>query len=65
VAVIGAGGIGVDVAHWLTHSEENLVQSKTSMIGRDLGRTSGWTRSAPSSRAHDWPPTPDPSAPIR
>jgi hypothetical protein len=41
VAVIGAGGIGVDVAHWLTHSEENLVQSKTSMIGKDLGRTSG------------------------
>jgi 2,4-dienoyl-CoA reductase (NADPH2) len=24
VAVIGAGGIGVDVAHWLTHTEENL-----------------------------------------
>ena len=24
VAVIGAGGIGVDVSHWLTHTEEDL-----------------------------------------
>ncbi len=75
VAVIGAGGIGVDVSHWLTHTEEDLdewlahwgvgdpslhagglaeprprlparevflVQRKTSMIGKDLGKTSGW-----------------------
>ncbi len=79
VAVIGAGGIGVDVAHWLTHTEENLdewlahwgvgdpslhvgglterkartparevylVQRKTSMIGKDLGKTSGWAHRA-------------------
>jgi 2,4-dienoyl-CoA reductase (NADPH2) len=26
VAVIGAGGIGVDVAHWLTHTPETLPQ---------------------------------------
>jgi 2,4-dienoyl-CoA reductase (NADPH2) len=76
VAVIGAGGIGVDVsvflthdpaedldawlAHWgvgdpdrhpggLTEPEERvparqvtLLQRKTSMIGKDLGKTSGW-----------------------
>jgi 2,4-dienoyl-CoA reductase (NADPH2) len=84
VAVIGAGGIGVDVAHWLTHTEEDLddwlahwgvgdpaahfdgrvagglterkprtparevflVQRKTSMIGKDLGKTSGWAHRA-------------------
>ncbi|MFL6174220.1 MAG: FAD-dependent oxidoreductase [Marmoricola sp.] len=75
VAVIGAGGIGVDVSVFLTHSEETvdewlahwgvgdpdshrggltdpeprvpardvtLIQRKTSMIGKDLGKTSGW-----------------------
>jgi len=75
VAVIGAGGIGVDVSVFLTHEEESLdewlahwgvgdpdadrggltyptertaarqvtlIQRKTSMIGRDLGKTSGW-----------------------
>ncbi|MFL6024071.1 MAG: FAD-dependent oxidoreductase, partial [Marmoricola sp.] len=75
VAVIGAGGIGVDVSVFLTHAEESLeewlahwgvgdpdverggltdpeprtparqvtlIQRKTSMIGRDLGKTSGW-----------------------
>ncbi len=84
VAVIGAGGIGVDVSHWLTHTEENLeewmahwgvgdpsahcngrvagglterkprtparevylVQRKTTMIGKDLGKTSGWAHRA-------------------
>ncbi len=84
VAVIGAGGIGVDVSHWLTHSAEDLddwlahwgvgapadhfaghvdgglgerrprtsprevflVQRKTSMIGQDLGKTSGWAHRA-------------------
>ena len=79
VAVIGAGGIGVDVSHWLTHTEEDLedwlahwgvgdpslhvgglterkprtparevylVQRKTSMIGKDLGKTSGWAHRA-------------------
>lgn len=84
VAVIGAGGIGVDVAHWLTHTEESLdewlahwgvgdasahlngrvvgglterkprtparevyvVQRKSSMIGKDLGKTSGWAHRA-------------------
>ena len=79
VAVIGAGGIGVDVAHWLTHTDEDLeawlahwgvgdpslvvggltdrtpriparevylVQRKTSMIGKDLGKTSGWAHRA-------------------
>ena len=85
VAVIGAGGIGVDVSVWLTHTEEDLdewlahwgvgdpslhvgglaerkprtparevylVQRKTSMIGKDLGKTSGWAhRSCSSSRA--------------
>ena len=75
VAVIGAGGIGVDVAHFLTHSPETteewlahwgvadpavhrggltdklprtparevyLLQRKTTPIGKDLGKTSGW-----------------------
>jgi 2,4-dienoyl-CoA reductase (NADPH2) len=80
VAVIGAGGIGVDVAHFLTHDptettedwlahwgvgdpslhpgglaapkprepvrEVTLVQRKTSMIGRGLGKTSGWAHRA-------------------
>ncbi len=79
VAVIGAGGIGVDVSHWLTHTEEDLeewlahwgvgdpslhpgglterkprtparqvylVQRKTSPIGKDLGKTSGWAHRA-------------------
>ncbi|HWU31829.1 MAG TPA: FAD-dependent oxidoreductase, partial [Marmoricola sp.] len=75
VAVIGAGGIGVDVSVWLTHRPEELdewlahwgvgesamtegalvtpkareaarevwlLQRKTSFIGKDLGKTSGW-----------------------
>jgi 2,4-dienoyl-CoA reductase (NADPH2) len=75
VAVIGAGGIGVDVSVFLTHEPETLeewlehwgvgdpdlhrggltyptertaarrvtlIQRKTSMIGADLGKTSGW-----------------------
>ena len=80
VAVIGAGGIGVDVSHWLTHDPEDttedwmahwgvgdpslhpgglterkprspvrevtLVQRKTSAIGKDLGKTSGWAHRA-------------------
>jgi 2,4-dienoyl-CoA reductase (NADPH2) len=79
VAVIGAGGIGVDVSVFLTHAEENLeewlahwgvgdpalgrgglteptprrparevtlIQRKTSMIGKDLGKTSGWAHRA-------------------
>ena len=79
VAVIGAGGIGVDVSVWLTHSEESLddwlahwgvgdpalnegsltekkprtparevflLQRKSSMIGKDLGKTSGWAHRA-------------------
>ena len=80
VAVIGAGGIGVDVSHWLTHDPEEtfddwmsywgvgdpslaggglvekkarpqvrevtLVQRKTSMIGKGLGKTSGWAHRA-------------------
>ncbi len=79
VAVIGAGGIGVDLSVWLTHTEESteewlahwgvgdpslheggltepkprtaarevfLVQRKTSMIGKDLGKTSGWAHRA-------------------
>jgi 2,4-dienoyl-CoA reductase (NADPH2) len=83
VAVIGAGGIGVDVSVWLTHTpslpgedlddwlahwgvgdpslfvaglterkprtparEVYLVQRKTSMIGKDLGKTSGWAHRA-------------------
>jgi 2,4-dienoyl-CoA reductase (NADPH2) len=79
VAVIGAGGIGVDVSVWLTHTKEDLedwlahwgvgdpadhagglverrprvparevylVQRKTSMIGKDLGKTSGWAHRA-------------------
>jgi 2,4-dienoyl-CoA reductase (NADPH2) len=84
VAVIGAGGIGVDVAHYLTHDptettadwlahwgvgdpahgtgqeagglaaptsrepvrEVTLVQRKTSIIGKSLGKTSGWAHRA-------------------
>ena len=79
VAVIGAGGIGVDVSHWLTHTDEDLaewlahwgvgdpslaagglterkprtaarevflVQRRASMIGKDLGKTSGWAHRA-------------------
>ena len=80
VAVIGAGGIGVDVAHSLTHDpadtdaawlahwgvgdpaehagglavrtartpvrEVTLVQPKTSVIGKGLGKTSGWAHRA-------------------
>ena len=75
VAVVGAGGIGVDVAHFLTHSPEtdqewlrhwgvadpavhrggldhkvprvparevHLLQRKTTPIGKELGKTSGW-----------------------
>jgi 2,4-dienoyl-CoA reductase (NADPH2) len=76
VAVIGAGGIGVDVSVFLTHDpretledwlahwgvgdpdrdrggltlptgrtperQVTLIQRKTSMIGKDLGKTSGW-----------------------
>ncbi len=78
-AVIGAGGIGVDMAHFLTHDPEDrlddwfahwgvgngvepgglaekkprtpirevhLLQRKTSMIGRGLGKTSGWAHRA-------------------
>ena len=79
VAVIGAGGIGVDVSVWLTHQPEELdewlahwgvsevamtegalvtpkareaarevwlLQRKTSFIGKDLGKTSGWAHRA-------------------
>ncbi len=80
VAVIGAGGIGVDVSHWLTHDpaddlddwmahwgvgdpavhpgglterkprtpirEVILIQRKTTPIGVDLGKTSGWAHRA-------------------
>jgi 2,4-dienoyl-CoA reductase (NADPH2) len=80
VAVIGAGGIGVDVSVWLTHDpaettdewmahwgvgdpsvhrgglterkarapqrEVTLVQRKTTPIGIDLGKTSGWAHRA-------------------
>ena len=88
VAVIGAGGIGVDVSHWLSHTpgdaaedlddwlahwgvggpdvhfddpvggglterrprtparEVYLVQRKTTVIGKDLGKTSGWAHRA-------------------
>jgi 2,4-dienoyl-CoA reductase (NADPH2) len=79
VAVIGAGGIGVDVSVFLTHEPESLdewlahwgvgdpalfaggltekkprtparevylLQRKTSMIGKDLGKTSGWAHRA-------------------
>jgi 2,4-dienoyl-CoA reductase (NADPH2) len=76
VAVVGAGGIGVDVAHFLCHDaaetvdewlahwgvadpavhrggltskvprvsprEVHLLQRKTTPIGKDLGKTSGW-----------------------
>jgi 2,4-dienoyl-CoA reductase (NADPH2) len=79
VAVIGAGGIGVDMSVFLTHEEETLeewkahwgvgdfqldraglttpkprtparevwlLQRKTSRIGKDLGKTSGWAHMA-------------------
>ncbi|MBO9522204.1 MAG: NADPH-dependent 2,4-dienoyl-CoA reductase [Nocardioidaceae bacterium] len=80
VAIIGAGGIGVDVAHFLTHDptettedwlahwgvgdpsafaggltepaerkpvrEVTLIQRKTSIIGKGLGKTSGWAHRA-------------------
>jgi 2,4-dienoyl-CoA reductase (NADPH2) len=80
VAVIGAGGIGVDVSVWLTHEvgetpdewmahwgvgdpslhrggltepkprapqrEVTLIQRKTTPIGADLGKTSGWAHRA-------------------
>jgi 2,4-dienoyl-CoA reductase (NADPH2) len=77
VAVIGAGGIGVDVSHWLTHDDRDdfmevwgvgdpsvhpgglteakprtaarevtLLQRKTSVIGKNLGKTSGWAHRA-------------------
>jgi len=79
VAVIGAGGIGVDVSVWLTHQPEELddwlahwgvsestdaagalvpptpreaarevwlLQRKSSFIGKDLGKTSGWAHRA-------------------
>ncbi|MBZ5736008.1 NADPH-dependent 2,4-dienoyl-CoA reductase [Nocardioides sp. TRM66260-LWL] len=79
VAVVGAGGIGVDVSVWLTHQPETdeewlahwgvgdpaldrggltdpkprtparevtLLQRKATMIGKDLGRTSGWAHRA-------------------
>ncbi|GAC1529143.1 MAG: hypothetical protein NVS3B1_20690 [Marmoricola sp.] len=79
VAVIGAGGIGVDVSVWLTHQPEELddwlahwgvgesamtegglvtpqpreaarevwlLPRKTSFIGTDLGKTSGWAHRA-------------------
>ena len=79
VAVVGAGGIGVDVSVWLTHQPEELddwlahwgvgesamtegalvtpkareaarevwlLQRKTSFIGKDLGKTSGWAHRA-------------------
>jgi 2,4-dienoyl-CoA reductase (NADPH2) len=80
VAVIGAGGIGVDVSVWLTHDpgetpdewmahwgvadpslhrggvtepkprapqrDVTLIQRKTTPIGIDLGKTSGWAHRA-------------------
>lgn len=79
VAVMGAGGIGIDVCHWLTGREEStdewmarwgvgdpasdrggltepklptpsrqvtLIQRKTTPIGMDLGKTSGWAHRA-------------------
>ncbi|GAB3652572.1 NADPH-dependent 2,4-dienoyl-CoA reductase [Nocardioides korecus] len=79
VAVIGAGGIGVDTSVFLTHTPETdeewmahwgvgdpaehrgglvpptprvparqvwLVQRKTTPIGKDLGKTSGWAHRA-------------------
>ncbi len=80
VAVIGAGGIGVDMSVWLTHDpgettdewmahwgvadpslhrggltepkprapqrEVTLIQRKTTPIGIDLGKTSGWAHRA-------------------
>ncbi|QGK70519.1 NAD(P)-binding protein [Allosaccharopolyspora coralli] len=82
VAVIGAGGIGVDVSEFLTHTDSPtldlsawqqewgvtdpeterggvtdpkpepsprqvfLVQRKTSRVGKDLGKTTGWVHRA-------------------
>jgi len=80
VAVVGAGGIGVDVSVWLTHDlaedlddwmshwgvgdpslhaggltekkprtplrEVTLIQRRTTPIGIDLGKTSGWAHRA-------------------
>ncbi|GAA0971513.1 2,4-dienoyl-CoA reductase [Nocardioides aquaticus] len=80
VAVVGAGGIGVDTSHFLAHDPAEtlqdwkdhwgvgdpavhpggltgptprtparrvtLLQRKTSTIGRDLGKTSGWAHRA-------------------
>jgi len=79
VAVIGAGGIGVDTSVFLTHTEETdeewmahwgvgdpaehrgglvppeprvaarqvyLVQRRSTPIGKDLGKTSGWAHRA-------------------
>ncbi len=80
VAVVGAGGIGVDTSHFLAHApgetlqdwkdhwgvgdpaehpggltgrtpriparQVTLLQRKTSTIGRDLGKTSGWAHRA-------------------
>ncbi|HEU4810559.1 MAG TPA: NADPH-dependent 2,4-dienoyl-CoA reductase [Nocardioides sp.] len=80
VAVVGAGGIGVDVSHFLSHDPEDdfddwmahwgvgdptihpgglterkprtpirevtLLQRKTTPIGVDLGKTSGWAHRA-------------------
>nr|WP_148615499.1 NADPH-dependent 2,4-dienoyl-CoA reductase [Nocardioides rubriscoriae] len=79
VAVVGAGGIGVDVSVWLTHQPETLedwkahwgvgdpslhaggltepkpreplrevtlVQRRSTPIGVDLGKTSGWAHRA-------------------
>ncbi|HET7689271.1 MAG TPA: NADPH-dependent 2,4-dienoyl-CoA reductase [Nocardioidaceae bacterium] len=78
VAVMGAGGIGFDVAEFLTHTDETLeewkahwgvgspdaaggltepkprtparevylLQRKTTSLGKDLGKTSGWVHRA-------------------
>ena len=80
VAVVGAGGIGVDVSHFLTHDPADgvedwyahwgvgdpsvhrggltepkprtpvrevwLLQRRTTPIGKDLGKTSGWAHRA-------------------
>ncbi len=80
VAVVGAGGIGVDVSHFLAHDpletdddwrahwgvgdpavhpgglsepkprtparQVTLLQRKTTRIGQDLGKTSGWAHRA-------------------
>jgi 2,4-dienoyl-CoA reductase (NADPH2) len=80
VAVVGAGGIGVDVSHFLSHDESEtredwfahwgvadpalhpgglgekkprvparevyLLQRKTTAVGKDLAKTSGWAHRA-------------------